>query len=283
MSTALCLGGLRKHSEDSRTSVTRTVQLNRAESILFHITPADDGGDTDKFLKAHGSLMVFTWILVVSTGILFARFFKSSWPNSKVCGKNIWFSAHRLLMSVAAVLTLLGFMFVFAYTNGKWVTGAKVRVHAITGIIVIGLAFLQPFIALFRCEPNSQYRFIFNYFHAFVGLVAFILSIVTLFLATINFKSIFPTRTGSIIMIAWSIWTVCIFIVFEFVQRRNTLSKSTLNSGDEDVGTSSVPLINNLDTEGLGQQRLKIILLILHICVATGLSIALTIPIITFD
>ena len=183
----------------------------------------------------------------------------------------------------------LGFLCVFAYNDGKWINEDKQRAHAITGIIVIGLAFLQPFIALFRCEPNSQYRFIFNYFHACVGFVTFILSCVGLLLATINFKGIFSTSSGWIIMIGWICWLICICIIFECVQRRNTASDSSLNRHDssngsaEDVGASSVSLITNLDANESNKQRLKMILLVLHICVATGASIALMVPILKFD
>jgi Eukaryotic cytochrome b561 len=273
------LDNLEQHGDDSRGPLDRSVLLNRAESFTFHVKPSN-GGDSHKYLKAHGSLMVFTWILITSTGILFARYFKKSWPGRAVCGKPIWFSAHRLLMSVAAILTLLGFMFVLVYTGGKWVTDDKVRAHAIIGVIVVGLAFLQPFMALFRCEPDSRYRFIFNYLHALVGFSAWVLSMATLVLATTNFNTIFPTTTGWILMVVWICWMLGICLVFECIQRR-TLSTDPLGNkqhSDDNVDITSSPLlINRIDSQSSnrGLELVKNILLVIHICVATGLSAVL--------
>ena len=35
--------------------------------------------------------------------------------------------------------------------------------------------FMQPFITLFRCNPKSKYRPIFNWFHWLFGTVAYVL------------------------------------------------------------------------------------------------------------
>ena len=35
--------------------------------------------------------MITAWILFASLGITIARFFKNMWPNSKLCGKPLWF------------------------------------------------------------------------------------------------------------------------------------------------------------------------------------------------
>lgn len=54
--------------------------------------------------------------------------------------------------------------------------------HAVIGIIVMGLALLNPIMALFRPNPNAERRPIFNWMHYSVGSIARILSIANLFL-----------------------------------------------------------------------------------------------------
>jgi hypothetical protein len=130
-------------------------------------------------MKAHGILMVFTWIVLVSTAILIARYFKRSWKDRKICGKAVWFAIHRTLMTSVAMLTLISFILILVYKKGQWVSNKNQRefAHSIIGILVICFALIQPFLALFRCNPDDHYRFIFNYAHATIGFSAFILSI----------------------------------------------------------------------------------------------------------
>lgn len=183
-------------------------------------------------------------------------------------------------------------MFVLVYAGGKWVNDGDVNAHAIMGAIVTGLAFIQPFMALFRCDPDSRYRFIFNYFHALVGTSALILSLATLFLATTNFKGIFSTHTGWILMTVWTCWLVCLCVVLECLQRWNPsdstmLSKnysgiSTVN--DQEMADASPHLGQILQPSTIQkQERWKMILFLLHLSVAVGISIALVITIATFD
>ena len=55
--------------------------------------------------------------------------------------------------------------------------------------------------ALFRCHPNSRFRFIFNWAHGAVGYLAFILSVPTIFLAI---PSLSQHQSGLFVVI--SIW-----------------------------------------------------------------------------
>jgi len=274
---------LKQHGDDSHDALTQLVVLNRAESFTFHVNPASDDSKT-KLLKAHGIIMVFTWIFIASTGIILARYFKRSWPEQTLCGKPIWYSTHRLLMSLVSALTLLGFMFVLVYTGGQWVKEDHEKAHAIIGAIVTGLAFIQPFMALFRCDPDSPYRFIFNYVHALVGTSAFLLSIVTLFLATTNFKGIFSTSAGWILMTIWVCWIVCLCLILEYLQRRNpSISTERIENYSRD------PILNNQEASSSttptnqGYERLKIILFLLHLCVAIAIPIALVVIIAKFE
>ncbi|CAF1601840.1 unnamed protein product [Rotaria magnacalcarata] len=277
----------RKHGDDSHTALSDRVQLDQDVSLFYKMgTP--DSGSSLRFLRAHGIIMIFTWILIASTGVLISRYFKVSWANSFICGKAAWFASHRFIMSVAAILTILGFFFVLAFLKGAWVAKGSTRqyAHSVTGAIVISLAFFQPFIALFRCEPDSRFRFIFNLVHAFVGFSSFILATTTLFLAT--YFEIFKDHKGRTMMIIWSIWVALIFISFEIIQsyyrkkagesNYTNINTSTASLGENAEGpksstTSSSTFANT--EENSSQTKVKNILLAVHVLVAAIISIVM--------
>jgi low affinity Fe/Cu permease len=179
--------------------------------------------------------------------------------------------------------------------EGKWVSkddGKRPYAHSITGILVISLAFFQPFIALFRCEPDSRYRFIFNYIHGFFGVIAFVLAIATLFLAT--YFQVFKDHKARIVMIVWTIWIVFIFITFEIIQ--NYYRKAAGQSPFSDINSSNkiidelvenptsptislVPASNQQETAL--EEKIKNIFLAIHILIAAILSIFFSTLIIT--
>ncbi|CAF3560781.1 unnamed protein product [Rotaria sp. Silwood1] len=175
---------LLQHS--SVTVQTKMMQLNQPGTIaLINI----EGSENDRkiFLRAHGIIMLFIWMLFVSTGIFIARYFKQSWPKRKLCDKPVWFAVHRLIMIFAAIMTLIAFAAILKYKHGTWISQNLSRefAHSISGVLVVGAAIIQPMMALFRCHPDHQHRFIFNYVDAMVGIGALIFSIATIFLATL--------------------------------------------------------------------------------------------------
>jgi hypothetical protein len=231
-------------------------------------------------MKAHGIIMIFTWILFVSTGILIARYFKPSWPEHKIFGKPIWFAAHRTLMTSVAILTIIAFILILVFENGKWVsqTTQPDFAHSIVGIIVISFTVIQPIMALFRCKPDGEYRFIFNYVHAFVGLTAFILSIVAIFLAMFITQFNFQANNEWGIMVAWACWVLIIFIIFWFIEfyfQKNEYKQENADSydlGNQQSKDEQIQPINNVKKD-----RIKLTFLIIHILVALGIALALAI------
>ncbi|CAF4176970.1 unnamed protein product [Rotaria sp. Silwood2] len=278
-----------KHFEDSHTALSQIVQLNQNKTILYKINTTDDG-ESLTFVRVHGTIMIFTWILIASTGALIARYFKNPWANHLICGKAAWFAAHRFLMSTAAILTVLGFLFILVFLQGTWVDQGPTRyyAHSITGVIVISFAFFQPFMALFRCEPDSRYRFIFNYIHGFIGFSTLILSISTIFLAT-YFKVLKDTK-ARILMIVWIVWIVLIFIIFEIIQsyyrkKLNESGYSNINVSSTTIGEivespkpSTITLTHFVnDDENTSEKKSKNVLLAIHILMAAVVSIVMTI------
>lgn len=275
-----------KHADDSRTGLSDVVQLDKSES-LFYKPDSSNPDSSMKYLRAHGIIMVFAWILLASTGIVISRYFKNAWTNSLICGKAAWFAGHRFLMSLTAILTMLGFLFILVVMQGTWVDksdGKRAYAHSITGVIVISLAFFQPFIALFRCEPDSRYRSIFNYVHGFVGFSSYILAITTLFLAT--YFHLFKNNTGRILMIIWIIWLVLVFAAFEYLQSyikkkygqssyTNINSNTTIGEIVDKQSSTAVTLGVGNEQGTTSEEKIKNVLLATHVLIALILSIIL--------
>ncbi|CAF4766421.1 unnamed protein product [Rotaria magnacalcarata] len=230
--------------------------------------------------------MLFTWMLLVSTGIIIARYFKQSLPTHKLCGKAIWFAIHRFVMICSVLMTAVGFLLIVIYKKGHWTSQSLSRefAHSIIGLIVCIATVIQPGMALFRCHPDHRRRFIFNYAHAMLGTTALILAITAIMLSTffISFNSVLNNYYG--VVVAWLLSVFFIVITFECIElfaRKNwppfnvnnqivSMPMSVINDSNEALSIDEQPPGTNMFKE-----RLKYILLALHILIAFGLSIVL--------
>ncbi|ETN84782.1 hypothetical protein NECAME_17003 [Necator americanus] len=122
----------------------------------------DEGERTtyEKLMMAHGIMMVLSWSIFLSTGILFARHMKGHFPNSTLCGLKLWFHFHRTLNMIGIAGTIAAFVVVFVAKDWRWV-GPKAyqsaelnnrwgSVHAMLGLIACVVAWAQPLNAVFR-------------------------------------------------------------------------------------------------------------------------------------
>jgi len=273
---------LLRHSRNSRSALSQNVLLNRKETILYNTQSIE--ADSTSLMKAHAIIMIFTWIVLVSTGILIARYFKRSWSDRKICRKAVWFAIHRTIMTSVAILTLISFVLIIVYKKGQWISKTDQRefVHSIIGIIVISFAIIQPFMALFRCNPDDRYRFIFNYVHATVGFSAFILSIAAIFLAMFFTQFNFQANKEWAIVAAWSCWLPVIFVIFEIIEIYFRKSSSSIDKTDsydmnERDGTGTIKVETIEMKENAKKDRIKGLFLLLHIIIAFGLALALII------
>ncbi|XP_043941542.1 putative ferric-chelate reductase 1 [Protopterus annectens] len=129
-------------------------------------------------IKAHGALMLISWMTTASIGMLIARYFKEA-AKELVGGKAIWFQAHLSLMVLTVITTAIAFIVAFAEVQGwSYNRGA----HPVLGCIVMALAVIQPFVAIFRPAPQSKRRPIFYWFHALNAQVIKVLAVATIFL-----------------------------------------------------------------------------------------------------
>lgn len=111
--------------------------------------------------------------------MLIAQYFKCIGGESKFLGKAWWFQLHFPLMTLTVALTIIGFVLVFVQVKG-WSYSAGA--HPVLGCIVMILALIQPFVAIFRPSPDHKRRWIFKYFHAILANVIKPLAVAALFL-----------------------------------------------------------------------------------------------------
>jgi hypothetical protein len=89
--------------------------------------------------------MVIAWILLASTGILIARYFKDLMPNTEIFGVKIWFIIHRPIMILVTAISITAFIVILAGLEWKWVSpDDKLEfTHSIFGIVTISVSILQ--------------------------------------------------------------------------------------------------------------------------------------------
>jgi hypothetical protein len=239
--------------------------------------------------QAHGTVMIFAWIIFGSSGILFARYGRSLHfgDKRKIFGADIWFQMHRSIVILAAVTTLLGLILVFARGDNSSVARNRdqnrINAHSAMGVVIAGGTVFQVVIGFGRCAPQSTYRFIFNWIHRSVGILAFLLSVPAIFLVISVLRNYL---NGLIIILSlWTGWIVIIVIVLEIIEWRVRSKPSTTgtkieNDKDDhelnDQYFHRVPGESKSVKPGPGNfNNIKLFLFILHFIVAVGLAIPL--------
>ncbi|XP_065905952.1 putative ferric-chelate reductase 1 [Dysidea avara] len=160
-----------RHDRNPQVS-TSEVNLAREFSVDFDYAKIP-------LIKTHGVLMIVAWPVLAYLGMTMARFMKPALPNGG------WFQLHRILVISSLCFTCLGFLLIFvafrnAPTQGLITLGennGSGTTHFVFGIVILGLQLANPIIALFRCKPTDENRWIFNIVHGnIIGLGLQILS-----------------------------------------------------------------------------------------------------------
>lgn len=184
--------------------------------------------------------MLIGWMLAGSIGTLMAAFFKTDWPEHTLFGQKIWFQVHRTLMSLTVLLTVVGFIFPFAYRQ-KW--SSRAGAHPYIGCIVMILTFCQPIMAAFRPAPDSSRRWIFKWLHWGVGHATEILA-GTSMLTGIHQQSLllpYPWTTG--VLASFVVWTVLLKIVLK-LHKHDIIRKGSKNEDETPVLPDSSRSVN---------------------------------------
>ncbi|RDD38018.1 Ferric-chelate reductase 1 [Trichoplax sp. H2] len=136
-----------------------------------------NGVSSKTLVKAHAALMSIAWVWLAPLAVFSARYMRAY--KTDCVGTAAWFQIHRSSMISVVILSIAGFILVWVHVQG-WSTNAGN--HAYTGTATVVLSLIQPIMALFRCHPGEDKRWIFNYAHRTVGLLAVGLGLGTVFL-----------------------------------------------------------------------------------------------------
>ena len=170
--------GTNKGYHESRISSSSPQDL-RIVSLIAADSSANNSPAPVDFIKAHGSLMIVSWLAIVPIAIMFARYFKDAFSASNLCGVKFWFAMHRSLMFLA-VICVAG----ASYLSFKFVGGwSGPHLHPILGLATVSLMMVQLITAILRCSPDSSFRWIFNWIHFLTGNTTHILAIAAIFTA----------------------------------------------------------------------------------------------------
>lgn len=167
-------------ASDERVSLTIPRNLEASQRVL---------------IKVHGVLMIIAWIGTASLGIFMARYFKKTWVDQTISGKQAWFLWHFICMVLTFVLTIASVIIIFVEI-GEW----RTSVHSLCGIIVTTFVILQPLGAVFRPDPTSKHRPVFNFLHLSFGNITHILAIITIFFAVPLSNARLPKWTSYILI-----------------------------------------------------------------------------------
>lgn len=154
------------------------------------------------YIVLHGSFMIGAWIFCASLGIMFSRYYKQTWTSCRIFNLDQWFIWHRSLMILVWCLSIVGLVLIIVDVGGLTSTILH-NPHGIMGFISCGLAFLQPLLALLRCNPMHNQRWIFNWIHWFIGNAAQILAVLCIFFAVDLEKALLPRPETDYLLIAW--------------------------------------------------------------------------------
>lgn len=148
--------------------------------INFKLVTNQTGGAVSLTkVKAHGCMMVISWIVLAPNAILFARYFKFIFPSVKPCNIQFWFHIHRPFMMCVTLASLAAFITILWDNKWSWVDyeiDMIEFIHSIFGICTIGFSVIQMILGTLRPDKDHPRRCVFNHVHRTLGISTFILS-----------------------------------------------------------------------------------------------------------
>ncbi len=84
-------------------------------------------------------------MFLVATGILLPRYYKYIFKPRQLCGKDVWFVLHVIIMTLVAVINLIAFLVILSELDWRWVSVDRPLefAHSIFGIFAFGLIYIQ--------------------------------------------------------------------------------------------------------------------------------------------
>lgn len=205
--------------EDVAKFMANRDSASKNGSGSFVTSGAASSGKGLTFVDLHGILMLISWLGMTTVAIYSARYMRDSWPHTTVMGLKIWFHIHRTLNFFAVILMVASIVFIVwnkGTWTGPWFGMSKIGApewHSLAGAFAVLLAFSQPFGALIRCGIDDPKRPIFNWIHRIIGLIAFLLAQIAIYLAISTFKTHFALADFAFCFLIVFYVALVIFIV----------------------------------------------------------------------
>jgi len=171
-------------------------------------------------------------IASASTGMLMARYYKQTWKNLKPLGKDLWFRAHQLFMSLVVILSIAAFIVMWFEKGFLPYSYEYIRKnpHPATGFASILCACAQPIMAYFRPHPDTSRRWVFDWLHWFVGNSAFLMAICTLFLAVDLGAAKLSGKNIEVALLIFVVVHVIVHLILTFQHCKVTYKRNSTNA-----------------------------------------------------
>lgn len=192
-------------------------------------------------------------------------------------GKDRWFMAHRLLMVLAVLFSIVAFILAMAEKNLdplNWDYVQKYN-HPALGLATLVLAFIQPIIAFFRPHPGTPRRSIFNWAHWLVGNTAHILAIVTLYMVsklspdlTGLDSNVAATDTWNYVLLAYVCFHVLVHISLSVLMAKSETATSPVqDQAMRDLGGSPITMKEQAQLRDAPNSVIRKVLLAVYVVV----------------
>ena len=148
------------------------------------------GDDRKRVIKAHASLMVIAWMFFAEIGTFTAGYFRTRFPESSGV---YWFHIHQFSMCTTWILSMISatLMFVSLGFGPLEAERLKNNPHAVIGLLGLIVTCFQPIMGFLRPDPYSNNRPLFNNIHKYLGLLATVLALTAIILASFLASSTF--------------------------------------------------------------------------------------------
>ncbi|VDL61797.1 unnamed protein product [Nippostrongylus brasiliensis] len=71
-------------------------------------------------VRVHGILMIFSWLVLIISAVLAARYLRDHFPSSAPCGLKWWFHIHRTLNVLSVPIILISTLLIFIAKEWTW-------------------------------------------------------------------------------------------------------------------------------------------------------------------
>ncbi|KAL8582083.1 hypothetical protein ACOMHN_004003 [Nucella lapillus] len=174
-------------------------------------------------VQIHGALMMIGWVMLTSVGVMTAKYGKLMFPKVNPCGANIWLHIHRGCMITVAVMTVIGVVVMFVQCKGycqipQLPGKSHWPLHPPLGLLVLILTIINPIMAVFRPAPKAPNRFVFDWSHWGLGVLAWIMASFAILIG-LSLERAHAPPEALYVMVAWGIYHVLIIVAMEMLPR----------------------------------------------------------------